>query len=555
MNNPIKTLTFPGDKSISHRLVLLSLLSEKAILINNLPEGKDVASSLNIVKKLGVEVCCSDEGRTVVLSPLKRKDFGKEEIVLDCGNSGTTARLLCGILTNLIGRFKLIGDESLSKRPMERVVRPLADLMGVNISSTDGHLPIYIESNGKTKAADFFNQTGSAQVKSAVLFAGLAAEGKTTVSENILSRDHTERLLQVLRHCESNEWQSSGQPACSTLFSSAVSENNCLRIGLEGTSLVRRIEGLASAVRSSKSSEDGGQPACSTLFSSAVSENNCLRIGLEGTSLVRRIEGLASTVRSSKSSEDGGQPACSTLSEEPPQKLCFGGGGFDEVKDGGGCNAKHCGNGSSRSKADGISEKSLNFCIPGDISSAAYFIVLSLITRKSLKIENVLLNPTRTGFLNVLKRMGADIEEQVKEDDWEPIGDLIVKGGELKATDITAEEIPSVIDELPILAIAMAFAEGKSRVSGASELRVKESDRISCLISQLKKVGINCSEFDDGYEIIGGNKIKSAELDSFGDHRLTMSFTVLARAAGADLKVIGRESAAVSFPRFYEYLF
>ena len=507
MNNPIKTLTFPGDKSISHRLVLLSLLSEKAILINNLPEGKDVASSLNIVKKLGVEVCCSDEGRTVVLSPLKRKDFGKEEIVLDCGNSGTTARLLCGILTNLIGRFKLIGDESLSKRPMERVVRPLADLMGVNISSTDGHLPIYIESNGKTKAADFFNQTGSAQVKSAVLFAGLAAEGKTTVSENILSRDHTERLLQVLRHCESNEWQSSGQLACSTLFSSAVSENNCLRIGLEGTSLVRRIEGLASAVRSSKSSEDGEQPACST------------------------------------------------LSEEPPQKLCFGGGGFDEVKDGGGCNAKHCGNGSSRPKADGISEKSLNFCIPGDISSAAYFIVLSLITRKSLKIENVLLNPTRTGFINVLKRMGADIEEQVKEDDWEPIGDLIVKGGELKATDITAEEIPSVIDELPILAIAMAFAEGKSRVSGASELRVKESDRISCLISQLKKVGINCSEFDDGYEIIGGNKIKSAELDSFGDHRLTMSFTVLARAAGADLKVIGRDSAAVSFPRFYEYLF
>ena len=412
-NNPIKTLTFPGDKSISHRLVLLSLLISKTLVITNLSSSKDVQTSLDIVKKLGVEVRCSDDGKTVVLSPLKRKDFGEEEIILDCGNSGTTARLLCGILANLKGRFKLIGDESLSKRPMERVVRPLADLMRVNIRSTDGHLPIYIEAKGKTKAADFFNKTGSAQVKSAVLFAGLAAEGETVVREQVLSRDHTERLLQVIRHCEPliEAWQSSNSSA--------------------------------------------------------------------------RLE----------------------------------------------------------------------FCVPGDISSAAYFIVLSLLTGKSLRIENILLNPTRTGFLKVLKRMGADIEEQVKENEWEPIGDLIVKGGNLSATDITAEEIPSVIDELPILAVAMAFAEGKSRVSGASELRVKESDRISCLISQLKKVGINCSEFDDGYEITGGNKIKPAELDSFGDHRLAMSFAVLARAAGADIVVRGRESAAVSFPEFYDYLF
>ena len=166
-NNPIKTLTFPGDKSISHRLVLLSLLISKTLVITNLSSSKDVQTSLDIVKKLGVEVRCSDDGKTVVLSPLKRKDFGEEEIILDCGNSGTTARLLCGILANLKGRFKLIGDESLSKRPMERVVRPLADLMRVNIRSTDGHLPIYIEAKGKTKAADFFNKTGSAQVKSA----------------------------------------------------------------------------------------------------------------------------------------------------------------------------------------------------------------------------------------------------------------------------------------------------------------------------------------------------------------------------------------------------
>ena len=413
MNNPIKTLTFPGDKSIAHRLVLLSLLLNKKIQIENLHNSKDVLTSLNIVEKLGVEVIRSDNNKSdVTLIGLNKRLF-EDEITLNCANSGTTARLLCGILANLKGRFKLVGDESLSKRPMERVVRPLADLMGVNIRSTDGHLPIYIEANGKTKAADFFNQTGSAQVKSAVLFAGLAAEGETVVREQFLSRDHTERLLDYL------------------LFTQQY----------------------------------GGQPACSTLF-------------------------------------------------------------YSELK----------------------------LCIPGDISSAAYFIVLSLITRKSLKIENLLLNPTRIGFLNVLKRMGADIEVQIKEDIWEPIGDIIVKGGNLSASDITLEEIPSLIDELPILAVAMAFAKGKSRVSGASELRVKESDRISCLISQLKKAGVDCSEYEDGFEITGVNKIISSELDSFNDHRLAMSFAVLARASGVDIKVIGRDSVDISFPEFYDYL-
>ena len=150
--------------------------------------------------------------------------------------------------------------------------------------------------------------------------------------------------------------------------------------------------------------------------------------------------------------------------------------------------------------------------------------------------------------------MGADIEVQIKEDIWEPIGDIIVKGGNLSASDITLEEIPSLIDELPILAVAMAFAKGKSRVSGASELRVKESDRISCLISQLKKAGVDCSEYEDGFEITGVNKIISSELDSFNDHRLAMSFAVLARASGVDIKVIGRDSVDISFPEFYDYL-
>ena len=441
-SSEIKCLHFPGDKSIAHRLVLLSLLVNKKILINNLPDSKDVRSSLDIVKTLGVEVGIREYEKNIELKPLNKKDFGKEEIVLDCGDSGTTARLLCGILANLKGKFKLIGDESLSKRPMERVVRPLADLMGLKISSTDGHLPIYIEANGKTKAADFFNQTGSAQVKSAVLFAGMAAEGKTIVSEKILSRDHTERLLYYLQLFQHNK-------------------------------MSNKIYG-------------GGQPACSTLFSSAIPQVN-----------------------------------------------------------------RHC---EPKVWQSNISDDRLNFSIPGDISSAAYFIILYLITRKSLKIENVLLNPTRTGFISVLRRMGADIEVQIKEDIWEPVGDIIVKGGNLKATEILADEIPSLIDELPILAVAMTFAKGKSRVSGAKELRVKESDRISCLISQLKKAGVDCCEFDDGYEISGKSEIVSTELDSFNDHRLAMSFAILSKCSKADIKVKDRDSVSISFPEFYNYL-
>ena len=194
---------FPGDKSIAHRLVLLSLLTNHKIVLKNIPNSKDVNTSLSIVKQLGVTVAHDKDNEALILQnktegSQNNKVF-RDEITLDCGNSGTTARLLCGILCNLSGKFKLIGDESLSKRPMERVVRPLAELMGVKIKSTEGHLPIYLESDGKTKPIDFFNETGSAQVKSAILFAGLANQGKTRVIEKIPSRDHTERLLKYLR--------------------------------------------------------------------------------------------------------------------------------------------------------------------------------------------------------------------------------------------------------------------------------------------------------------------------------------------------------------------
>ena len=396
-------LSFPGDKSVSHRLILLSLITDKEIQISNLPSSKDVLTSLNIVKNLGVEVICHEkDGETLyTFYGLKEKTFDKE-LTLDCGNSATTARLLCGILSNLKGKFKLIGDSSLSKRPMERVVKPLAELMEVKIKSTQGHLPIYIDSSGKTKSTDFYNETNSAQVKSAILFAGLASNNFTTVKEKIISRDHTERLLKYISQHQKDE--------------------------------------------------------------------------------------------------------------------------------------------------------SLIFNIPGDISSAAYFAVLASITDKPIKLSKVLLNPTRTGFINVLKRMGIKIHQKIIEDEWEQVGDLIIEGGNLKATDITPDEIPSLIDELPALSIAMAFAEGKSTISGASELRIKESDRISCLISQLQKAGVHCEEKPDGYEITGPSIIKTAKLNSFNDHRLAMSFAILGYCSNTTIDIVNRESVNISFPEFYEYL-
>lgn len=399
MMTRMPNLFFPGDKSIAHRLVLVSLLLNKEISISNLPSGEDVLTSLSIVKKLGVKVEWLSED-----SVLLRKEPLNDEFheILDCRNSGTTARLLCGILANLNGHFKLVGDESLSKRPMERVVRPLADLMGIDIVSTDEHLPVFISGKGHSKAVRFYNVTGSAQVKSAVLFAGIAARGETIVIEDIPSRDHTERLIKFLK--------------------------------------------------------------------------------------------------------------------ENSQKESF------------------------------------DFPVPGDISSAAYFVVLAVVTGVKICVKNVLLNPTRTGFLRILKRMGADIEERIIDSSWEPIGDIVVSGGNLVGTDILKEEIPSVIDELPVLSVAMAFGKGKSTVSGASELRVKESDRISCLISQLKKAGVDCEEKADGYSINGGNSIKPSILNSFKDHRLAMSFAILAKCAKQNISIENKDCVSISFPNFWNML-
>ncbi len=404
-------LEFTGDKSISHRLVLLSLLNRGQFEITGLSNCRDVKSSIDAVSQLGVEV--SDSNGVILLQnpgiPSRQGHFN-----INCGNSGTTARLLSGILAGQPGFYRLYGDTSLSLRPMQRIIGPLA-AMNANISASANQLlPIEISGNRFLRAIDFNNQTGSAQVKSAVMLAALQAIGETTILEQFPGRDHSERLFS--------------------------------RLNLPFKSIQGGI----------------------------------------------RVKG--------------------------PAEL----------------SGNH------------------SFVVPGDISSAAFFITAaSIVPGSKLKLKNMLLNPDRTGFLQVLKRMGANIKTTLRREAWEPAGDILVNSANLTATDIEAGEIPDLIDELPVLAIAMAFARGTSRVIGARELRHKETDRIRDLIGQMQIAGISCHELADGFEITGPTRIsKRPTLDSCNDHRLAMSFAVLALNSEHGLEIKNSGCIDISFPDF-----
>ncbi|PKL48148.1 MAG: 3-phosphoshikimate 1-carboxyvinyltransferase [Candidatus Riflebacteria bacterium HGW-Riflebacteria-2] len=408
-------LSFPGDKSISHRLVLLSLLNRGQIEITGISDCADVRSSLSAVKQLGIRV--TQKGGVTLLqnnSTLARQGHFN----IDCGNSGTTARLLAGILAGQPGFYRLFGDESLSRRPMRRIVEPL-NAMNANISAgPNDSLPLEISGSRSLRAAKLSNPTGSAQVKSAIMLAALQSFGETTISEQISGRDHSERLFSRL--------------------------NLPIKIDSQGVS----IKGPAD-----------------------LSGNH-------------------------------------------------------------------------------------SFSVPGDISSAAFFAVAaSIIPGSSLLLKNVLLNPTRTGFIEVLRRMGANIVTLLTSETWEPYGNISVTSADLRATAIEADEVPFLIDELPALAVAMAFSKGKSRVTGAGELRHKETDRIRDLVSQLKLAGIKCNELIDGFEIEGGSCIsRQANLDSCGDHRLAMSFAIMALGSKSGLEIKNSDCIAVSLPKFFTML-
>jgi len=409
----------PGDKSISHRYAMLAAIADGPSAIHGYSTGADCASTLACLRALGVPI---EQVKRDLASGLQLDILGLQvgglqppSSTLDAGNSGSTMRMLSGILAAHPFRSTITGDDSLRGRPMRRIIVPL-ERMGARISSDDGRPPLSILGTDRLKAIDFQPDVPSAQVKSAVLLAGLHAEGMTRVVEPLSTRDHTERALEAF-----------------------------------GVQVERA--GTAVAIR-------GGQ---------------------------RLIGG--------------------TLH------------------------------------------------VPGDISSAAFWMVAAAaLPGSEVIIEHVGLNPSRTGIINVLRRMGADITPAIAHAQaGEPIGTIAVRHGDLVAAEITPDEVPGVIDELPVLA-ALATHGGELTVSGAQELRVKESDRISALADGLRRMGGEIDEQPDGFHVRGRNRLRGGEVDAKNDHRLAMAFAIAALGASGPTVIHDAGAAAVSYPEFFSVL-
>jgi 3-phosphoshikimate 1-carboxyvinyltransferase len=423
--HPAKSLSggalMPGDKSISHRYAMLAALAEGTSELRNFAAAADCHSTLGCMKSLGAEV--KVDGATVRVTGHGLRGLKSSWRSLDAGNSGTTIRLLSGILAGQKFKTTISGDESLQKRPMKRVVGPLRE-MGAEIKAReDNFAPLEIR-GGKLRAIDFKMPMASAQVKSAVLLAGLFAEGETVVTEPARTRDHTELAL-----------------------------------------------------------EEFGAP-------------------VERNARVTRIHGAGT-------------------------------------------------NGS-------IQLHARNLDVPGDISSAVFFIAAaSLFPESSILIQNVGLNPTRTAILDVFVQMGANIQiHSVQSSHGEVIGDLAVKGASLKGGVVSGDTIPLVIDELPMLAALGPYTEEGVEIRDASELRVKESDRIAVLVENLRKMGATVEERPDGLKVAGraAGKLRGAEIEPHGDHRIAMAFAIAGLAAESPTTIRDAECAGVSFPSFYEDL-
>lgn len=407
-------LTLPGDKSISHRALIFSALAKGNSEIKNLLNSEDINSTMGCLQKLGVRIEMKDN--LVLVEGVGRKGFKKPENVLNCGNSGTTVRLLSGVLAVQNFTSVITGDDSLSQRPMQRIIDPLQK-MGCIIKSKDGKLPLQFYPADKIEAIDYNLPLPSAQIKGAVLLTAIHIDDITIVIENNLhTRDHTERMLNL-----------------------------------------------------------------------PVEE-------LGDTKIIR---------------------ASSEFYPEPDE-----------------------------------------YYIPGDISTAAFFIVLTLLSKNSqLSIKNVSLNKTRTVFLDLLIKMGAEIKIKIIDDsNSEPYGDIFVKSSDLKNIEIDPIIVPAIIDEIPILAIAGALAEGEFLISGAEELRIKESDRINSICSNLRAAGFSIAEFDDGFSIDGNINNDFNLFEGYGDHRIAMALSILSCLMEKGSEVNGIESINISSPYFLDQL-
>ena len=399
----------PGDKSISHRAVMLGSLANGVTEISGFLKGADCLSTIDCFRKMGIDIDINGENVTVHGNGLR--GLKKPDEMLYTGNSGTTTRLLCGILAGQNFDTSITGDASIQKRPMGRVVKPLS-MMGAKIENE--YCPLYITGT-KLHGIDYKMPVASAQVKTAIILAGLYADGETVIHEIEKSRDHTELMLSAM-----------------------------------------------------------------------------------GADLT--VDNLDITVK-------------------PTNDLT-----------------------------------AVNVDVPGDISSAAFFLVLGAIMPNSqITVTNVGINPTRTGIINVLKDMGADITlENVHTSAGETVADITVRSSSLKGTTVGGDIIPRLIDELPIIAVAAVFADGQTVIKDAQELKVKETNRIRAVVDEFNKCGIDITETDDGMIINGGKSIHGADFKTYGDHRMAMSLTVLAQLADSESTLDDSDCACVSYPTFFD---
>jgi 3-phosphoshikimate 1-carboxyvinyltransferase len=396
--------------------VLLGAVADGESRIDGFGRAADTETALSVVRQLGVEV--DDDGsETILVRGVGMRGLRAPDVALDFGNAGTVLRLAAGILAGQDGRFELVGDESLSSRPQERIAEPLRQ-MGARVETTDGHAPVVIE-GGSLKPIRYEPPMASAQVKSAVLLAGLLADGGATrVVEPIPTRDHTERLLREL-----------------------------------------------------------------------------------GVSVRRR----------------GSEISVLPVDSLPP----------------------------------------VNIRIAGDFSSAAPFVLAAtLLSGSELLVQGVNVNPLRTGFLDVLERMGANIAVfNRRTESGEPVADLEVRSAPLTATQVDAGEVPRMIDELPLVALAAALARGETVVRGAGELRVKETDRIETVTTSLKALGVRIAASDDGFRVRGvPSRPRGGGMDSFGDHRLAMLGAIAGLVSREGVRLEDAEAVAISFPGFFDVL-
>ena len=405
----IGQIKVPGDKSISHRAVMLGSLANGVTEISGFLKGADCLSTIDCFRKMGIDIDINGENVTVHGNGLR--GLKKPDEMLYTGNSGTTTRLLCGILAGQNFDTSITGDASIQKRPMGRVVQPLS-MMGAKIENE--YCPLYITGT-KLHGIDYKMPVASAQVKTAIILAGLYADGKTVIHEIEKSRDHTELMLSAM-----------------------------------------------------------------------------------GADLT--VDNLDITVK-------------------PTNDLT-----------------------------------AVNVDVPGDISSAAFFLILGAIMPNSqITVTNVGINPTRTGIIDVLKDMGADITlENVHTSAGETVADITVRSSSLKGTTVGGDIIPRLIDELPIIAVAAVFADGQTVIKDAQELKVKETNRIRAVVDEFNKCGIDITETDDGMIINGGKSIHGADFKTYGDHRMAMSLTVLAQLADGESTLDDSDCACVSYPTFFD---